>query len=190
MAAVAILSVRYCYDILTKPEVRPVFTTWLLFSTATLISFSSYMMNEQEHSLIMILRGLYDFTAVAAATLVTIITKKTGLQRRIDQWCLGVAVVIVIGWLLSGSHVVANLAIQGIIIVGYLPLLAKLWNAPTKTEPYYYWITQSLFCVVCVVVALQKGDFLASIYNARGLVLTGSVVVLLARIDWRHRTRR
>src|SRR3989344_4966623 len=174
---------------MSRGTVRPVLATWLFLSLATILSFITNFAESGARGLLANSFNMIDTLAVWIISLVVIFHKDTRTQfTRFEKWCLGVVVVIFIGWLISGQNVMAHLSIQAILVIAYLPTLHKLWLATKNTESLGGWSFDCLASVFGIVEPLQTVAVLPLVYVIRSIVSTLSVIFLILRIKFLKRT--
>ena len=192
--AVTILSTTattyYCY-LTIKKKISPVLSSWLLFSVATSMSLTTYIFSK-EHDAIRNIGNAIDVAAALAITSVVGLSNrsKNALSfTRLETACLLATAAILVFWGSSRNETVSNLAVQGILIAGYLPLVTHLWKARENTESTFIWTVFLLNSSLALYLPIKEKDLLATVYNLRAVISVALVVGLILRIKFRKRKR-
>jgi hypothetical protein len=104
--------------------------------------------------------------------------------NRFDLWCLLAVVAIIVFWIITQNHVVANLGVQLILIIAYFPVVRRMLKSNENTEPFIVWI--ALMIAPVVSLTTSKGT-LASVYAIRAIVCTGLLLALMVRVELKNR---
>ncbi|MEX1063914.1 MAG: hypothetical protein WED06_01090 [Candidatus Paceibacterota bacterium] len=180
-----ISALRYCWQTV-KGQIRPVFATWLLFAVATGLSLATYFSSEK-HSAVSNIGNVCDATATWSVFLVISIFAKNKIWgfNRFEKRCLLAAGLIVIFWIFSREHVVANLLLQSLITVGYLPMIRSLWRTVGNTESFLAWSLCLIAVIVSIYPAAAGDDSLALTYVLRGLGCVSLTLLIMLRAELR-----
>ncbi len=181
----AIVAVRYCY-LMVLGEVRPVLATWLLFSIATGIGIWTYLKSESGKK--SLLTNILNATDVCATWSILIFLLLFGKNTRyeftlFEIGCILTSVAILLYWKISKRSNVANVAINGLITIGYFPTMAWLWSSSTNTESFFVWGTTLISCMIAMYNPIKARDRLAILYASRAIILVGIVLGLMVRIE-------
>ncbi len=164
--------------------VRPVFITWLLFFTASTLSLWTYWSTEK-HSVMGNIANVADAFVCAAILIGVVVFEKGNLMgSAFDEYCLAASTVILVFWKMTKRHLLANLSLQMIMAIAYLPTFFELWHATQNTEFLPMWILSWVSSVFALVPARVKKDTLGTVYAGRGLILVSVVIWLIVRIHW------
>ncbi len=165
-------------------SVRPVFTTWLLFSTASSFSLWTYWATKKRSVVGNIANVSDAFVCAAILASVLIFEKGNLMSSMFDTYCLIVSALILVFWRATEHHVLANLSLQAVMTMAYLPTFAKLWQATQNTESLLMWILSLISSALGLAAARMKDDPLGTVYAGRGLVLVSVVIWLILRIQF------
>ena len=174
---------------LFRGYVKPVLATWLFLSFATILSFIMDFRETGMHGVFSNLFNVVDMVAVASVFIIILFRKDTRRTfNTFEKICLGVVLVIFVGWLISGQNIIAHLAIQGILVVAYLPMLVQLWNAKVNTESLGTWSFDCAASVFGLIIPIATHDFLPTVYGVRSVLSTIAVIALILRLKYKNKT--
>ncbi len=185
-----IATARYCY-LTVKKRIAPVITSWLLFALATTLSLATYLHSER-HDIVRNIGNAVDVITVLTVTSFIAFSNRSekGLNfKRREIVCLLASAVITVFWSVSHNDTISNLAIQGILLAGYLPLADHLWRAEENTEPTFIWAIYLVASTIALYLPIKEKDLLATIYNLRAVISVATVLFLILRIKFRQRKR-
>lgn len=173
---------RYSYLIL-KHKIVPTLTTWLLFSIASGLSLLTYF-SSSNHSISGNIINVMDLVMCWSILISLIIVKKklSLAFSRFEKVCLVLTGIILLFWLFTKEDVVANLLLQLILTIAYLPTITKLWRAKESQESFGMWLAIVTASFLGFVSGLVQHDLLGSIYAFRSFVSVAVVLVLMIRI--------
>ena len=177
------VGIRYSY-LIFKNRIHPVFTTWLLFSVAVILSLTTYLYSSQ-HSLIGNIINVMDVAMCLAILLSLFLVDRSISFRfsRFEAYCLFATGIIIIFWIFTEEHFISNLLLQAIIVIAYIPTLMRLRNTDIHKESYGMWITIWIATLFGFFAALIRSDLVGVIYSLRGLLLIILVLIFMYRID-------
>lgn len=188
---------RYCWlTIVGKND--PVFASWLVLTVSVGIAFWTYWTTDH-HSLVDNIGNTVDLV-VTALILATISIFGNNVRSGFTWFeisNLAIAGVVLIFWWRSKSPFLSNLAIQALMVIGYLPLIARMLTVDENPEPWSSWIPIWFACVFAMVSAyLPKKDgegavkprtwkdtFLPKVYATRALVIVTVLLLLMLRAE-------
>lgn len=177
-------SVSY-WAFMRSGKAKPVLATWLIFSVGNTLSLLSYLAGGSE-------RNLLNGVANMAWTITTWITvyyvwKWQKADRKFSRFHVGCFVAAGLGtllWALSENSVLGNIAFQGVMMAGYFPTFHRLWISGESTEISEPWLI-SIGAQICGSVPPLLGnekEWLAVVYNGRGLLCVLAILYLIGRI--------
>ena len=178
----------YSERILFDPLAKPSAATWLIFVVATGIAFASYRRAGNGDPV----RGrliIADAVSTWMIFTVLVLHSRSALRfTRLDVTYLFIAAMIGVFWSWSKKHIVANLLVQGLITIGYLPTIHKLLEH-AATEPLYPWLLPHGASICGAVLAHMPAEqhtpksridsMLSKVYAWRSIACTGTVILLL-----------
>ncbi|MFH1766698.1 MAG: hypothetical protein ABH826_01240 [Patescibacteria group bacterium] len=187
--AVAGLMLVFClrYAWLTwQSEIRPVLATWLLFCLATSLSFATYW-STKKRSVVGNIGNFIDVVSTSSILVSIVLLSADSLLEfnLFEIGCLVAAILILIAWLISKWHVIANFAFQGVMLVGVFPTLYHLWSATKNTESLFAWILATLASFISLIPAIIDRDKIAIVYATRACVIVTAVMALIIRLEIR-----
>src|SRR3989338_3557221 len=122
-----------------------------------------------------------------------VIILTSGFVLRFRQFEIGsllVASAIGAFWFFSKNHMVANLLVQALITIGYLPTIHKLLEGTARTEPLYPWFL-AIGASACGAILAhlpheetresRTDAILSKVYAWRSLSCAGVVIFLTLR---------
>jgi hypothetical protein len=177
------ITVRYCW-LVRKRKIKPSLAMWIFFTIAVGGSLLTYLM-EGDYGLLDNILGSTDLVQVASVSIaIAVYGDKSTKFTRFDKGCLIAVLVIVVFWVLTQNHIVANILIQTIMVIAYFPVVRRLWRSNENTESFAAWI--GMLLAPAVSLFSSKG-VLAAVYSLRAIV---SIVVLLALMGRAERRSR
>lgn len=177
-----IASVINCYKII-KREVSPALSTWLIILAASLLSFITYL--KAQHNAF--LSGLLNFgdvlsTALISLTIIFFSPIRIKLKS-FEKYYLAGLILIVIFWLFTSNAFLANLLIQLILALGYVPTIHHLIKEKRNTESFVVWgliLLASLISLYPAITAYFEKDIILSlVYSLRAIVLLIFTIFLM-----------
>lgn len=120
-----------------------------------------------------------------------LLTKKFSLRfRTFEKWYLIISGIITGFWAVSHDAFVANLLIQLMIVVSYLPTIQKLIVEKKNSESLSAWGINLLASFVSLYSALTYGNILSIVYVFRSIVMTGIVMLLVLYFDYFYKSTK
>jgi hypothetical protein len=170
---------RYIY-LLYHKKISPSLAMWTFFSLAVGISLFTYFA-EGDHSISDNMLNFTDLILVVSVTISILIWGDNPTRfNRFDVGCL-LAVIGIIGfWVMSNNHVITNYSVQSIMVISYFPVIGWMANQKKNTEAFSAWI---LMLVAAGVSLFASKGWLASVYAIRALLCTGTLLLLMLRIE-------
>jgi chromate transport protein ChrA len=188
------VGLRYCWLTITG-QTDPVFAGWLVLTVSVGIAFWTYQ-TTSNHSLVNNIGNTVDL--VVGLMIITTISIFGQNVRAGFTWFetsnLTVAGVVLIFWWRSKNPFTSNLAIQALMVIGYLPLIARILTVEHNPEPWSVWIPSWFACVFAMVPAYLpkktkegEGDaaqtwrdtFLPKVYATRAFVFVTTLLLLM-----------
>lgn len=172
-----------------KGTVRPILATWLLFSLATVMSVITDYRESGIHDLLANSFNIVDTLACLVVLTILLVFKKyqRGTFTTFEKICLYAVGIVFIAWLISGQNIVAHLAIQAILLVGYIPTWVHLWRTRKNTESLGMWFFDFAASAIGLIAPIQQGALLPIIYGVRATLSTLVVIILVFRLEYRNR---
>jgi hypothetical protein len=181
---------------IARRKVTPSATTWLLFEIAVIASFATYLATGKRNLAgnVMNVCDAFGVTAIVVALAlcghVRAMQEELLLRSRQNwrEWpleivvnlaCMIASVATIIFWGLTSEPFAANLMLQFILVIAYLPTYWRLWSAERNTESYILWGFQLVCCGLAVWAALLEHDLLGVVYAGRAFALILGVLALM-----------
>jgi len=184
----------YIVQILRK-EITPVFAAWIVLGGTLCLSFATYWTNPAKSLVSNAANAAAAFEGLA--TLVVLAIQNMKSHEKISfspfqKFCLKVSALIAalwvtIVWGFHGTGFIPNVLTQLLMIIGYVVMVPRLWNATKNTDSYVLWSCIGLSCLFGLYTAAVSGDKLAVLYASRGFIASATIVCLMYRADRKYR---
>lgn len=185
-----------CYRITTRKDTPLPLTTWLIFGlvvpAVALAAVLQTGLGQWGNA-----QMLVDAVSVAC---VLVVMLKTGhyrwalslWERRSNIASVVLAFTAVIYWVATGGHHYANLALQGVMVLSYVPVWIELATAKRNPYRFAFWGALVVLSVISFQPAYevwkQKHESASLWYAGRATACTVSVLLLMWRL--RHKEQR
>lgn len=174
---------RYIY-LLYHKKISPSLAMWTFFSLAVGISLFTYFA-ESNHSISDNILNVTDLILVVSVSVAILIWGDHSTRfNRFDMGCLVAVAAIIIFWILSNNHVITHYSVQAIMVISYFPVLGRMVNQQRNTEAFSPWI---MMLVAAALSLLVSEGWLASVYAIRAIVCTGTLLLLMIRVEVKAR---
>jgi hypothetical protein len=175
------ITVRYCW-LVWKRKIKPSLAMWIFFTISVGGSLLTYLL-EGDYGLLDNILGSTDLVQVVSVSVaIAVYGDRSTRFNKFDKGCLVAVLVIVVFWVLTQNHIVANILIQTIMVIAYFPVVRRLWRANENTESFAAWIGMLLAPVVSL---FSSKGILATIYSLRAIVSIVVLLMLMSRAEWR-----
>jgi hypothetical protein len=179
------IGIRYCW-LLRRGRIQPALAMWIFFTIAVAGSLVTYL-SEGHFGLLDNILNTADILMVSSVSVAIVLYgDRTSRFNRFDIGCLGAVAAILVYWGFTRQSVAAHLAIQGILVVAYAPVVRRLWQSTRNTEPFTPWIGMLLAAVIALLSS--KGP-LAAVYALRAVACTSLLLLLMLRTEWSTRRK-
>jgi hypothetical protein len=159
---------------------------WIFFTIAVGGSLFTYLL-EGDYGLLDNILGSTDLVQVVSVSIaIAVYGDKSTKFTRFDRGCLIAVLVIVVFWVLTQNHIVANISIQAIMVIAYFPVVRRLWGAHENTESFAAWIGMLLAPVVSL---FSSKGILATVYSLRAIVSIVVLLMLMSRAELREKAK-
>lgn len=176
---------RYIY-LLYHKKISPSLAMWTFFSLAVGISLFTYFA-ESNHNISDNILNFTDLILVVSVSIAILIWGDTSTRfNRFDMGCLIAVVGIIAFWAITNNHVMTNYSVQSIMVISYFPVVRRMALQKKNTEAFSVWI--ALLLAPAISLLANKG-WLASVYAIRALLCTGTLLLLMVRIEILNRER-
>lgn len=157
---------------------------WVFFSVAVTMSLTTYLANDN----FSLWDNILNSTDLILVTTVTVVIYFYGDNStkftRFDKICLIVVVIISLFWIITKTHFLTHLMIQGVLVIAYFPVIRRLWQSKENSEPFSVWI---LLMIAPAFALLSSKGILATVYSVRAIACTGILILLMLRIELKMR---
>jgi hypothetical protein len=179
-------SLPYVYQI-SRRQVLPTLSTWIILVVATSLNVASYLVATRVDVISGVL-GLTD--ALVCWFILIIIVISAGLKMQFqtfEKYYLTGAGVIVLFWIVSRSAFITNLLMQLLITIGCFSTIQSLLYANENHESFIFWGLVLVAASLSLYPAAVDGNLLAVIYSIRSIVILCVILSLMLRL---HRKTR
>lgn len=160
---------------------------WTFFTIAVGISLMTYFA-DGDYSISDNILNFTDLITVGGIAIAIFIWgDKSSRFNNFDLFCLGAVGIIIVFWIFSNNHLMTNFAVQSIMVISYFPVIVRMLNQKKNTEAFSVWI---LILIAPVISLLANKGLLASVYAIRAVLCSGTLLVLMLRIEIQNRKRR
>ena len=172
------------YKIFIK-RVEPTLSTWLIFCSATSLSLASYLSTANKNFLAAALNGADVFTDVLIILTTVFFAVTRWRIKSFEKYYLLGLVFIAGFWFFTKDAFHANLLIQALLILAYIPTFHNLIKLKRNTESFTVWgiiLLSTAFSLYPTFNSWQqKGNYLAFIYSVRSFVMISILMVLMLK---------
>ncbi len=169
--------VTYNWDVFTS-KTTPNGSSWVIWSLVALVSTPSYIVASGDwwKSVIPLLNIL-----LCIGTFVLVLFKgKFKKPELIELGPILLSIIAVVIWKKSGSAAIANLIVNGAILIGFLPTFRGIWKRIAKEHPTPWWIWTASYVVAGVVVILRwKEQWIDLVYPINCILLHAVLLFLI-----------
>ena len=179
-------TVLYCHKVWSR-TIQPTLSTWLTFLTGVVLSLATFLLATDWN----FKSNFLNTIDVLATTSIVVAIIARGTQkthfRPFEKWYIvGAAVVVVYGFV-TGDAWHSNLFAQGLITLGYIPMIITLVTEKRNTESFATWCMIEITCLIALYPVLADGDTLSIVYLSRGIVMISLLLVLMTYYELRGR---
>jgi hypothetical protein len=179
-------SLPYMYQI-SRRQVLPTLSTWIILGVATSLNVASYLVATRVDVISGVL-GLTDALVCWFILIVTVISAGLKMQfQTFEKYYLTGAGVIVLFWIVSRNAFITNLLMQFLITIGCSSTIQSLLYANENHESFIFWGLVLVAASLSLYPAAVDGNLLAVIYSIRGIVILCVILSLMLRL---HRKTR
>jgi hypothetical protein len=185
---------RYCEKLIRK-QIHPRIATWLIFEIGVLMSLATYF-TSHDHSIVKSSLNVTDsaiVTIILAALFIETRDRRIRFTRN-EQLSLLISFVSLAAWMMTKTAWIGFAGFQLVMSVAYFPTIESLWAwRPRRApEPVETWIINAAAALIGVAIDITGAhpDYLAMFYPLRAFVLCMTVVVLVARWNYKNKANR
>ena len=179
-------SLPYMYQI-SRRQVLPTLSTWIILVVATSLNVVSYLVATRVDIISGVL-GLTDALVCWFILIVTVMSAGLKMQfQTFEKYYLTGAGVIVLFWIVSQSAFITNLLMQLLITIGCSSTIQSLLYANENHESFIFWGLVLVAASLSLYPAAVDGNLLAVIYSIRSIVILCVILSLMLRL---HRKTR
>jgi hypothetical protein len=179
-------SLPYMYQI-SRRQVLPTLSTWIILGVATSLNVASYLVATRVDVISGVL-GLTDALVCWFILIVTVISAGLKMQfQTFEKYYLTGAGVIVLFWIVSRNAFITNLLMQFLITIGCSSTIQSLLYANENHESFIFWGLVLVAASLSLYPAAVDGNLLAVIYSIRSIIILCVILSLMLRL---HRKTR
>jgi hypothetical protein len=179
-------SLPYMYQI-SRRQVLPTLSTWIILVVATSLNVASYLVATR----VDVISGVLGLTDALVCWFILIVTvSSAGLKMQFqtfEKYYLTGAGMIVLFWIVSRSAFITNLLMQLLITIGCSSTIQSLLYANENHESFMFWGLVLVAASLSLYPATVDGNLLAVIYSIRSIVILCVILSLMLRL---HRKTR
>jgi hypothetical protein len=166
--------------------VKPILATRIFLLLAFLLSILTSYKQTGMHGLTANMLNIVDFLSILATFFAMIFSKNKNRKfTKFEKICLYFVILIFLIWIITKQNILANILIQIILVIAYLPTLIHLWKSQENTESLNAWSLDFLASIFGMIIPFQTMDLLPLIYGIRSTISTFAVAVLILRIKFK-----
>ena len=167
--------------------VKPILATRVFLLLAFTLSFLTNFKQTGTHGLMANMLNIVDVLSVLITFFAMAMSKnKSRKFTKFEKICLFLVFIIFLIWVTSGQNILANVLIQIILVIAYLPTLIHLWKAQENTESLSAWSLDFFASILGMIAPLQTMNILPLIYSTRSAISTFAVIVLILRLKFKE----
>jgi len=153
---------------------------WVFFTLAVCMSLITYLADGNYSIWDNILNTTDLVLTLTVSVAIALFGDRTSRFTTFDKGCLVAVVGIMFFWLVTRNHLATNLAVQSILVIAYLPVIKRLFESKSNTEPFSVWI---LMLIAPVFALLSSQGLMASIYSWRAICCVALLLILMLRVE-------
>jgi hypothetical protein len=166
--------------------VKPILATRIFLLLAFFLSALTNYRQTGTNGLWANMFNIADVLSVLATFIAMAFSKKSRTKfTKFEKICLYFVILIFLMWIVSGQNILANILIQVILVIAYLPTVVHLWKSEENTESLSAWSLDFFASIFGMIVPLLMMDFLPLIYGIRSTICTFAVIALIWRIKFK-----
>lgn len=177
---------RYVWQVYFQ-QISPTLSSWVIFVLGTSLCLITYAI-AQEKDLESGILNAVDCIGVSFILIAVILWSKG--ERRFEafeKWYLsGIGAIIAYG-LITGDAWNSNRFAQALIVIGYFPTIHKLITEKKNKESFSGWGSEFVSATFGLYPAIVGGKELAVLYAIRGIVMIGSLLLLMLYYEVRNK---
>jgi hypothetical protein len=171
--------------------VRPILATRVFLLLAFSLTFLTDFRQTGTHGLMANMLNIVDVLSVLVTFFAMAMSKnKSRKFSKFEKICLCLVILVFLIWIITKQNILANILIQIILVIAYLPTLIHLWKAQENTESLSAWSLDFFASVVGMIAPFQAMNILALIYSTRSAISTFAVIIFILRLQFKEKTER
>lgn len=179
------IGLRYIW-LIRRGRISPALAMWVFFIIAVAGSLLTYLADGEFGLLDNILNTADILLVTSVSIAIALWGDRSTRFNRFDLGCLLAIIAILIVWAVTREHAAAHGAIQGILVLAYMPVVRRLWRSDRNTESFVMWVG---LLVAPILSLLSSRGGMATVYAVRAIASSGLLLVLMLRTELRARRR-
>jgi hypothetical protein len=168
--------------------VKPILANRVFLLLAFLLTFLTSYNQTGTYGLMADMFNIVDILSVLITFFAMAFSKNNRTKfTKFENICLYFVILIFLIWIISRQNILANVLIQIILVIAYLPTFIHLWKSQENTESFGAWSLDFFASIFGVIIPLQTMDLLPLIYGIRSTISTFIVIILILRIKFRDK---
>jgi hypothetical protein len=175
----------YCLQIV-RGTIAPALATWLIFGVATTISLASYLKHPRDNtSFAANLANRLDPVVVWIIVAFIVFAPRSDKSlHAFDFLCFALSGMIIVAWAKSGSAFWANILIQIVMLLSYLPTCYKMIHRGRNTESFVMWGLSLIIALLFLVTSARFRDRLAMLYAGRAAASVAVILLIMLYLQF------
>lgn len=161
---------------------------WSILLLSSTLALASFFTNSGEISMCSIVAGIMFIGNVLGLIIIVgylILKKKKNLSiNLIDKFSFLASTLIVSFWILSSDAYHTNIALQALMVTGYIVLVNNLYKQKKCTESFLFWGLALLASTLSFIPSYTENSSLA-IINSWRATISVSIVLSFMTYYWR-----
>lgn len=173
------MTVRYIW-LLIKQKIKPALAMWIFFSIAVAMSLITFL-SQNSYSLEDNILNTTDSVCVVIITVAVLLFGDNSSKfTMFDRSCLIAVLAIIIFWIFTQNHLITNILIQTILVIAYFPVVKRLIDTKSNSEPFSVWTAMLLAAILAL---FSTKGLLSSIYALRAVFCISILLLLMIRTE-------
>lgn len=168
----------FYYRNILKNDPKPNPVSWGIWAALSLLSTGSYFTATGDWWKNVI--PLMNIALCFGAFVLLVIHAKRKKLTWVDWTAIIMGIVVIVVWISSKSALQANMLVQVVIIIGFIPTWKNVWSEPRSEQrtPWLIWTTSFFIATIVVLLRWKEGHWYDLVYPINCVVLHLSVPVI------------
>ena len=180
LASAIVILVYLTYFVqMVKQKSTPNPATWIIWLIVSIMNSITYVQVADTWY-----QGFISVTMTASITLLFVYAyrkKKFTALKKLDKLALKITAVIGLIWLVTGEEKVANVLLQGVLLISFWPTIEGLRKEEAREAPLPWILAVIAYCVLISSMAVDfKGNYVALAFPIINGIVGNGIVAILA----------